>query len=140
MMRNWICAVALLALAACGKGGGEEPARPPVAPSGSDSEQRPGIGEEAYADEVADTVPRFVGAGVDLRYDRCGVMLVAEGDTLTYADIDGSRAVSVTLGCDTTLSVDGADMAFEKVARLSATHLLFVLPGGEKAVCVTSRW
>lgn len=115
-----------VALTSCG-GRGDEPRRgiDVVAPG------RPGAGGNGVYDvELADAVWRYVGCGVELRYDSGGVLFsVAESGIVDIIAIDGLDRVKVQIGAigsdsvatKSVMSVNGTEMKLRELKMLKRT-------------------
>ncbi len=110
--------LALSILPGCGKGSGEEPHRRDdvVKP------ERPGAGDNAgdgNSAELADAVWRYVGSGLELRYDAAGILFTMMADgSIEIMNIDGLDRVKARIGTigadsvahDVSLSVNGTEL------------------------------
>ncbi|MBD5300844.1 MAG: hypothetical protein HDS09_06900 [Bacteroides sp.] len=129
--------------------GGKEDNRP----GNNTGDDRPGVGDKTpdFSAELADGCVRYVGRGVELRFDRCGVLVknLADG-TREFVDLDGTSRVSFVAGnvgadsiCrNATLTVNGTPMKLTEVRMKKQTaeavwyHILDV--DGRDHICVIS--
>ncbi|MDE6394086.1 MAG: hypothetical protein K2K77_01985 [Duncaniella sp.] len=92
------------------------------------SGHRPGLGEIDNSDrELKDDVLRVKGTGVNLRYDRGGILFVASHDgSVRIVDLDGADEVSVIPGKEgsdslmtgASLTVNGRKVALSVMKKM----------------------
>ena len=129
--------------------GGKEDDRPGHNPG----DNRPGVGDKEpdFSVELADACVRYVGRGVELRFDRGGVLVrnLADGRR-EFVDLDGATQVSFSTGTTGTdsvcreaiLTVNGNPMKLTEVRMKKQTAeavWYHILDGdGRDHICVIS--
>lgn len=162
VLRAFLCLLLAVAVSGCDRSsdgvrpapepdtnGGKEDDRPGINPG----DERPGVGDKTpdFAVELADACVRYVGRGVELRFDRGGILVrnLADG-TREFVDLDGASRVSFaagTVGADSLcrnaiLTVNGNPMKLTEVRMKKQTagavwyHILDA--DGRDHICVIS--
>lgn len=129
--------------------GGKEDERPGHNPGGD----RPGVGDQEtdFAVELADACVRYRGRGIEMRFDRGGVLVrnLADGSR-EFIDLDGAERVSFSAGTtgadsvcrEAVLTVNGSAIRLTTVKMKKQTaeavwyHILDV--DGRDHICVIS--